>query len=400
VKTVALVCIAVLSGAFGCAAQNGQFKDQPVVWRVDDTKDIKPPEEREFLLIPFGADSFFTGRLLHALGIPDREPAWNTNALDEVPNSTWFENRIGVRQVTPREAATGPSSFGPPKLPLTVVGGKTGGGNPGFLVKDARGSRFLVKFDIKSHPELETAASVIVNRIFWTLGYFVPNDTVFDFSRAELALDPKAKLNDEFGRKRRMTAADIDTALSGAPRLPDGRYRASASEFLKGEPKGGFPAKGVRSDDPNDTVPHQHRREVRAIRVFAAWVNHSDIKEDNTLDMYVEENGRRFLRHYLLDFGEALVRGRVRARLGLGTAGPRVHFLRLVEAILGRREGHALARHRSLRCRALRPAHLARGLSVLAILRNGRGRRVLGRQAGHALRPADPGSDRERGPHQ
>jgi hypothetical protein len=75
---------------------------------------------------------------------------------------------------------------------------------------------------------------------------------------------------------------------------------------LKGEPKGGFSARGVRKDDPNDTVPHQHRREVRAIRVFGAWVNHSDIKEDNTLDLYVNENGRRFLRHYLLDFGEAL----------------------------------------------------------------------------------------------
>ncbi|HEY8947038.1 MAG TPA: hypothetical protein VIM73_22495, partial [Polyangiaceae bacterium] len=48
------------------------------------------------------------------------------------------------------------------------------------------------------------------------------------------------------------------------------------------------------------------RRELRGLRVFAAWVGHTDIKEDNTLDMYVEEDGRRFLRHYLLDFGEAL----------------------------------------------------------------------------------------------
>jgi hypothetical protein len=30
------------------------------------------------------------------------------------------------------------------------------------------------------------------------------------------------------------------------------------------------------------------------------------MKQDNTLDMYVEENGRKFLRHYLIDFGEAL----------------------------------------------------------------------------------------------
>jgi len=42
------------------------------------------------------------------------------------------------------------------------------------------------------------------------------------------------------------------------------------------------------------------------LRVFAAWVNHTDMKEDNTLDMYVTEGKRRFLRHHFLDFGEAL----------------------------------------------------------------------------------------------
>jgi hypothetical protein len=30
------------------------------------------------------------------------------------------------------------------------------------------------------------------------------------------------------------------------------------------------------------------------------------MKEDNTLDMYVTDGGRRYLKHYLLDFGEAL----------------------------------------------------------------------------------------------
>jgi hypothetical protein len=40
--------------------------------------------------------------------------------------------------------------------------------------------------------------------------------------------------------------------------------------------------------------------------VFAAWLNHTDMKQDNTLSTYVEENGQRFLKHYLVDFGEAL----------------------------------------------------------------------------------------------
>ena len=289
-----------------CAASSGTFRDQPVVWRVADAGHIPEPEEREFLVLPYASEVIITGRVTHALALPNHEPAWNTNALDEVPDSTWFTNRIGVRQVTPSEAATGVSSVGAPVPPLRVVGGKVGGTNPGFVVKDGRGKTFLVKFDTQENPELQTAASVIVNRIFWALGYFVPNDDVFVFSRNDLGLDPQAKLGDAYGRKRSMTNADIDKALSGAPQLADGRYRASSSEFLEGKPKGGFAAKGLRSDDPNDTVPHQHRREVRALRVFAAWLNHSDMKEDNTLDMYVCEGARCFLRHYLIDFGEAL----------------------------------------------------------------------------------------------
>ena len=98
----------------------------------------------------------------------------------------------------------------------------------------------------------------------------------------------------------------VEAILAPAPRPAEGVYRAFASEILEGIPKGGWPAEGVRADDPNDVVPHEDRRELRALRVFAAWLGHTDMKEDNTLDMFVDEGGRRFLRHYLLDFGEAL----------------------------------------------------------------------------------------------
>jgi hypothetical protein len=43
--------------------------------------------------------------------------------------------------------------------------------------------------------------------------------------------------------------------------------------------------------------------------VFAAWLSHFDTKQHNTLDMYVEENGRRFVRHYLLDLASTLGTG-------------------------------------------------------------------------------------------
>ncbi|MBW1878426.1 MAG: hypothetical protein JRJ84_08700, partial [Deltaproteobacteria bacterium] len=107
-------------------------------------------------------------------------------------------------------------------------------------------------------------------------------------------------------RKVPLSEEALDEILAEAPHMSDGSYRASASLFLDGRPMGGFLAEGKRRDDANDLVPHQHRRELRGLKVFAAWLGHTDMKDDNTLSMYVEEDGRHFLRHYLLDFGEAL----------------------------------------------------------------------------------------------
>lgn len=283
-----------------------RFRDQPAFWSVRDDTPIREPEERQYDPKVYFTRVFVVDRLDRLLRLPDREPAWNTNALDEVPNSTWFQNRIGLGTVTPQEAAQGPRGGGPPKLPLRIVRSKVGGGNPGFVVRDADNRKFLIKFDTLANPEMQTAAGVIVNRIFWTLGYNVPSDQLFSFRKEALTIDPSARIEDALKRKRPLDWAAVDQILATSPRRHDGTYRAFASELLQGIPKGGFAARGVREDDPNDVVPHQHRRELRALRVFAAWVAHTDIKEDNTLDMYVEDNGKGYLKHYLLDFGEAL----------------------------------------------------------------------------------------------
>ena len=60
---------------------------------------------------------------------------------------------------------------------------------------------------------------------------------------------------------------------------------------------------GTRPDDPNDVVPHEHRRELRALRVFGAWTNLTDLKAANTLDALATENGRTVVKHYLQDVG-------------------------------------------------------------------------------------------------
>ena len=60
-------------------------------------------------------------------------------------------------------------------------------------------------------------------------------------------------------------------------------------------------------------MPHEHRRELRALRVFGAWTNLTDMKAGNTLDTLVAEGGRSVVRHYLQDVGSTF---------GVGANGP------------------------------------------------------------------------------
>jgi hypothetical protein len=174
-------------GATACAS-SPRFRDAPPVWRVDDDQSIPEPEERSYEEKEYFANIFVIKRVDRLLEVRDENEAGNTNSLEEVPDSTWFQNRIGVRRVTPAEAARGLDVGGPPRPPFTVVAGKVGGGNPGFIIADGTKRRFIVKFDTQQNPELQTSAGVIVNRVFWAAGYNVPSDHVFTFRKEELTI--------------------------------------------------------------------------------------------------------------------------------------------------------------------------------------------------------------------
>ena len=90
--------------------------------------------------------------------------------------------------------------------------------------------------------------------------------------------------------------------MRNLPRRADGSIRALASLWVPGKVVGQFTFNGRRSDDPNDVFPHERRRELRGLRVLSAWLNHDDARSINSIDTYVEEDGRRYIRHYLQDF--------------------------------------------------------------------------------------------------
>jgi len=85
---------------------------------------------------------------------------------------------------------------------------------------------------------------------------------------------------------------------------PDGRLRASVSRFIDARPISPWRYSGTRDGDPNDVIPHEHRRELRGMYVLAAWVDHVDSRQENTLAGWVSTDGGGYVRHYMLDFGD------------------------------------------------------------------------------------------------
>ncbi len=236
--------------------------------------------------------------------------AMNVNTLGEVPDSSWFQNRIGVREMPLEEIARGPSAVGRPKLPLTVIAGKATGITPGFTVRDASGKIYFVKFDPHLHPNLSTAADVIGKNFFHAIGYNVPESYIVYLRSGDLVIDPAALVKVKGAKRVPMQREFLETMLENSAHHPDGSTRGVASLAVEGEVLGPFQFQGTRSDDPNDIIPHEHRRELRGYRVFCAWLNHDDSRAINTLDAYVlSPGGAGHVRHYLIDFSSTLGSG-------------------------------------------------------------------------------------------
>ena len=230
--------------------------------------------------------------------------AVNVNTIDEVPDSSWFTNRTAP---TVDDYVRGPNiSGGPAPGAWTVVSGKSDGITPGFTVRDSAGTTWFIKFDPPSNPEMATGAEIIATKLFWAAGYHVPENYLSVLDPATLAVDASATMRDALGNRRPLNRDGVDRLLAQGARRADGRYRVIASRQLAGRPVGPFKYYGTRPDDPNDIFPHEHRRELRGLRAFSAWLNHDDSRSVNTLDTLVEVDGRRVLRHHLIDFGSTL----------------------------------------------------------------------------------------------
>jgi hypothetical protein len=277
-----------------------RFYDDDPIAREPESQDASGAEPVDIgLMYDLSYDLFVTVNRK-----PSNLRAQNINTIDEVPDSSWFTNRIGAREFTAAEIARGPAAGMPPAPERwVIIREKTAGVNPGFTARDANGETWFISFDDPKSPDGSTAEVVVASKLFWGLGYNQIEMFLTTFDPATVVIDPAATKRRPSGERTGFTRDDLDEMLERAARNPDGTYRVAAGRLLSGQVLGGFRFAGTRSDDPNDLVPHEHRRELRALRVFGAWTNLTDLRATNTLDTVVTENGRRIVKHYLQDVG-------------------------------------------------------------------------------------------------
>jgi hypothetical protein len=287
-----------------------RFTDRAILWHdVDDRPSPQPAVAEPGYHWMAIRDALFLP-LDRGLGLDYGGEATNVNAVDEAPDSAWWSDRRRVPgQARPRhfaddEMARGAFGDRPaPTPPFTVVKGKEGGGTLGFIVEDALGRRLAIKLDPPGLVGLATSTEVVVSRLAWAAGWNVPAESLLALHPGDLVLSPKATTIGDDGGKVALDEARFAALLARAPLDADGTIRALASVWIDGVILGPSTYQGRRSDDVNDRVAHQDRRDLRGYGVFCSWVNNIDTTDVNTLDSYVGEPGRGHVVHWQQDVG-------------------------------------------------------------------------------------------------
>lgn len=291
--TKKLFFVLSLAVAISGCAHKYKFTDAPPVTDANDTEpSALPSKSGEFQFVENAVSSSARYPLVDTLDTRRKSRSQDVNSADKVPPSSWFTPRLGTDNISPEELVKGPEVKGPPQKPYLITKVKSEGNSPGFVIKDSRGLKYLIKFDRSEYPALESTVNLIVNRLFWGFGYHVPEDYLVHFSADD------AKLSDGISQD------DVDKVYVFSYADEDGTYRAVASLFIEGTVLGHIGQRGTRKGDSNDVISRENRRTLRGLRMFSAWLGNSGFRSDNTLEVYQGEPGNGHTVHYLLDFGE------------------------------------------------------------------------------------------------
>jgi hypothetical protein len=289
-----------------CATGPRPYRSQPVVWTDDDERPFAPkPGYYGSPLAWTGAEETLFRPLTDALLIKQGGEAANANAMDEVPDSSWFENRLSRRQLSTEELVRGSCTAPPPEteLPWTIIGAKLEGQTPGFRIRTAKGHVYFLEFDFPRQPELGSIAGVFGSRVYFAAGFNAVCDRVAFFQEQDMVVPA----TEEQRGDKKISPEQVHEILAHAPPPHDGKYRVKVSLLAEGEPLGNWSWADVKDDDANDIVPHEDRRELRATRLLTAWLNHYDTGDNQTLSMWISTgDGRGWVRHHMIDWNDSL----------------------------------------------------------------------------------------------
>ncbi|WP_394823446.1 hypothetical protein [Pendulispora albinea] len=330
-----LLAAGTVLGLGACAATPRPFPAQPPMARDTDLRSVyvpcrvEPskkdpnhivcaPEAYVSPLVWDAANNSLFRPLARVFAVDPAGEATNVNSFDEVADSAWFTNRMGIRPIGIEELMRGACE---PALMLddenaqdgtwVIDQGKPNGASPGFRVNLPGKGKYMFKADSKEQPERPSAASVIGAAAYHNVGFYTSCEQIVYFKPSVLKLTPGLRFEDNSGIERDFNKAALDKVLDIAAKR-GGRVRMQASAWLPGRLIGPFSYDGTRKDDPNDVIPHEDRRELRGGRILAAWLHHFDAREQNSMDSWIADDKKNpdsspgYVRHYYLDTSDCL----------------------------------------------------------------------------------------------
>lgn len=269
-----IVCFSGLLAAAslaGCGAYRpARFADRDPITVVRDAPVPKPartviPEWSRY------ADAYAKRWLVDGMD-PRRTPeALDIDAFDRVVDSSWFaasrppslDGYARAWPTPPFERVTDDPILD--RLELEVV-------------DDANGARWELARDAPERARLRTAAGAISSRLLHALGYLAAESHVTRGSDGERVL----------------------AIAWGAPRSGE----AGVGAWI-----GATRPTSTRDDDPNDVVPHEDRRSLRALGLVSAWIGLNEIRPRMLQDVYLGADGEGHVEHQVAGLEDSLGAG-------------------------------------------------------------------------------------------
>ncbi|MGH9203448.1 MAG: hypothetical protein ACRD2A_19675, partial [Vicinamibacterales bacterium] len=181
-RSISVWVISLLIVAAGSAATPRFFPDDPIAVDDDTAFDASGAEEQE----DTGPYDF----VVNSFGTPGERRnvrAMNVNTIDEVPDSSWFNSRIGRREIALPDLVRGPdTATGPLSLNGWVISRDKGAGvQPGFRMTDPSGQIYQIEVDPPEYPEMASGAETIGTAFYHAFGYHVVEVYLVEFDPSE-----------------------------------------------------------------------------------------------------------------------------------------------------------------------------------------------------------------------